>query len=273
SGGEFLGAFSDLLQEKGIKHWRVDKGDHNKLGVVDRVIRTWKGLLQKYWTAFPQKNGIWLPVMEDLVQNYNNSRHRSISMSPNEKFIAGPKSDLPGRNTVCYPKRCSNINMRRRHSNKMGFGKGNRDFHIVQLIAEKDLFTKGFEEKYSDIPYRIKGREGNSFILERQLVDGSWLENPRRFRHHQLQRIIAPQNILPEPEEQLYEPEEPLEDQNIDVSDSDTNSDSDLQSQSQSDSNSEEEENILPQSPVRLSPPRNQKRKNVPTATNPDPNI
>jgi hypothetical protein len=58
-GGEFFGEFKELLNDSNIKHWITNKGDHNLLGVVDRFCRTFRTLLESYWTAFPQRNGLW----------------------------------------------------------------------------------------------------------------------------------------------------------------------------------------------------------------------
>ncbi|KAJ1567164.1 hypothetical protein HK096_010763, partial [Nowakowskiella sp. JEL0078] len=85
--------------------------------------------------------------------------------------------------------------MRNRNVSSIGEGYGDRnfkigDFVLAQRLAERDTtFVKGFDARYDDIIYRISGREGNSFIPKRKLVDRSWLESLRRYRHHQLQKV------------------------------------------------------------------------------------
>ncbi|KAJ1552143.1 hypothetical protein HK096_001209 [Nowakowskiella sp. JEL0078] len=102
----------------------------------------------------------------------------TLGVSPNEKIEAGPRSDLPGKNAICFPKSCSTSYMRNRNISSVGQGYGDRNFEIgdfvlAQRLAERDTtFVKGFEARYEDIVYRIKGREGNSFVLERKIIDG-----------------------------------------------------------------------------------------------------
>lgn len=53
-----------------------------KAQIVERFNRTLKGKMYKYFTAKNTKR--WLEVLPDLVENYNNSYHRSIKMTPAE---------------------------------------------------------------------------------------------------------------------------------------------------------------------------------------------
>jgi len=53
-----------------------------KASIVERVQRTIRGRLFKVFTARNTKK--WIDVLPQLVESYNNSKHRTIGMNPNE---------------------------------------------------------------------------------------------------------------------------------------------------------------------------------------------
>lgn len=54
----------------------------NKAALVERLNRTVKGMLEKIFTATNSKN--WIDVIDDVMHIYNNRKHHSIGMAPNE---------------------------------------------------------------------------------------------------------------------------------------------------------------------------------------------
>ena len=61
-----------------IQHF--DSESQQKAAVVERFNRTIK---TRIWTYLSYRDTVrWLDIFQDLVDAYNNSRHRSISMSP-----------------------------------------------------------------------------------------------------------------------------------------------------------------------------------------------
>ena len=72
--------FQAFLKKKGIPHFSTH-GD-TKASVVERFNRTFKSTMYRYFTASNQLR--YLDVLQDLVENYNNSKHRSIGMTPNQ---------------------------------------------------------------------------------------------------------------------------------------------------------------------------------------------
>ena len=71
--------FLDLLKKHGIKHYSVYSD--RKCSIVERFNRTLKTRMYRYFTA--RGSHRWIDVLEDLVNGYNDSKHRSTSFPPN----------------------------------------------------------------------------------------------------------------------------------------------------------------------------------------------
>ena len=81
AGGEFLGKpVQDLFAKYNVQHF-VLRGQP-KCSIVERVIRTLKSRMFKYFTA--NKTLKYIDVLDDLVSGYNERYHRTIQMSPSQ---------------------------------------------------------------------------------------------------------------------------------------------------------------------------------------------
>jgi hypothetical protein len=79
-GKEFLNSnFKKLLKKYDIKHF-TSKDHVIKCAVVERFNRTLKGRMFKYFTS--KGNRVWYNILQDLMDAYNNSKHKSIKMTP-----------------------------------------------------------------------------------------------------------------------------------------------------------------------------------------------
>ena len=80
-GKEFFNSnFHALMKRNGIQHFASESG--KKAAVVERFNRTIK---TKIWTYLSDRGTVRLvDVIQDLVDAYNNSRHRSIGMAPSD---------------------------------------------------------------------------------------------------------------------------------------------------------------------------------------------
>ena len=81
-GTEFTNSrFQAMLQRRNIHFYTTDNLDI-KAAVIDRYNRTLKTKMFKF---FSHKNTLrYIEVLQDLVDSYNNTYHRSIGMAPNE---------------------------------------------------------------------------------------------------------------------------------------------------------------------------------------------
>ena len=147
----------EVLDRFGIHHYSIKS--KMKASVVERLIRTLKGRLEKFFAL--QKTKRWIDFLPDLIENYNNTPHRSIGMSPNQVTDENAenvfKKMFPDFHLVAKPRLKS----------------GDR----VRVLKEKSIFEKGYKQSWSDriyliaavkqaagrIWYKIKDQEGNIF--------------------------------------------------------------------------------------------------------------
>lgn len=81
-GTEFMNdSFRQVTRKYEIRHY-VSKDKEIKSSIAERFIRTLKGKLFKYFTL--ENTREYLSVLPLLLENYNNSYHSAIGMTPNE---------------------------------------------------------------------------------------------------------------------------------------------------------------------------------------------
>lgn len=95
-GTEFINKNTqELFKENNIQWFATE--NETKAQIVERFNRTLKDKMYKYFTANDTKR--WVDVLPDLVQNYNNSFHRSIKMTPNEA-VKNPRKAWENLNKI-----------------------------------------------------------------------------------------------------------------------------------------------------------------------------
>lgn len=84
SGNEFLNKpVQELLKKFKVEHRTVEVGDHNALGIIDRLSRTVKEMIFKDFTE--RNSVVWYDRLQNYVDAYNSSPHRGImNLTPNE---------------------------------------------------------------------------------------------------------------------------------------------------------------------------------------------
>jgi len=85
-GSEFdNSSFQQMLKRHNI-HFYTSENEDIKAAVVERFNRTLKTKMYRYFTF---KNTLrYIDILQDLVDSYNTTRHRSIGMSPDEVTVA-----------------------------------------------------------------------------------------------------------------------------------------------------------------------------------------
>ena len=79
-GKEFVNAqVQRLLKDKGV-HFFTTHNQETKAQIVERFLRTFKGRMWKYFTH--ANTYTYTDVLDQLVNSYNHSYHRSIGMAP-----------------------------------------------------------------------------------------------------------------------------------------------------------------------------------------------
>jgi hypothetical protein len=83
NGSEFISKeFKKLLKERGIDVQYSDVGDHYKMGLIDRVVRTLREKINKYMEMHETTH--YIDVLPKIVENYNLAYHSGIKKAPAE---------------------------------------------------------------------------------------------------------------------------------------------------------------------------------------------
>ena len=136
-GGEYYNAkCQQLFENNGTKHYSI-RGPH-KAAIAERFIRTLKERLEKFF--YSTKSYRWLDILQDFINNYNNTIHTKLSLAPNQVNEAN-RQEIFKR---LYPSIKSNLKPR--------LAKGDR----VRILKEKTFFEKGYTRNWSEEIYSIK---------------------------------------------------------------------------------------------------------------------
>ena len=86
NGSEFKNkSVRKLLTDHQVNMQFADPNDKSRMGKVERFNRTIKTRIQKYFIANKSLN--WIDVINDLVDNYNDTVHSRTKYSPNEVTV------------------------------------------------------------------------------------------------------------------------------------------------------------------------------------------
>ena len=137
-GTEFLNeTFQQYLKNKNIHFYTAN--NESKASVVERVNRTLKSKLYRYFTAVNSLH--YIDVLQDLVDSYNNTYHRSIGRAPatfSLLNVGTVRRKLYGEMNSTAPK-------------KFKFRAGDH----VSLSLRKRLFKKGYKMNWTEEIFQI----------------------------------------------------------------------------------------------------------------------
>lgn len=123
--------FKALLQRYGISMYSTFS--NMKASICERFNRTLKG---KMWKQFTLRGSYkWIDIVEDLVLAYNNTKHRTIGMKPNDVTVRNEKSIL----LHIYGK--FQVNRTRKIKFKVG--------DKVRISKYKHVFEKGYTPNWT----------------------------------------------------------------------------------------------------------------------------
>lgn len=164
SGREFFNYdCNKILQAYGINHYSVPTKSKFKASVVERVIRTLKTRLERYFAK--RKSKKWVDVIDQFISNYNNTPHKSHGFKPldvsndNRDIVYKRLFPRIGLTTICK------------------YRKGDKVRHILK----KKEFEKGYTKSWTDEVFTIIDvRQSNQvcwYILAdhaQDKIDGIW---------------------------------------------------------------------------------------------------
>jgi DNA-binding MltR family transcriptional regulator len=152
-------SYKGFVEYNNDKKIRVDtsiaRDEHisqgNKLGILDRLVRTLKEMIGKYRTIIG-KQGSFSDILDKVIYTYNNQVHRTIKATPNDVFKNIDKQNLNFEKDKEYNRNIiSNSNI------SIGAE--------ARILESKGKLEKG-SQKYSMDLYKLIGREGNRFMVE-----------------------------------------------------------------------------------------------------------
>jgi hypothetical protein len=146
-GTEFKNAIVQaFLRQQGVRFFTSESPDV-KAALVERFNRTLKEKMYRYFTHANTLR--YLPILADLVHNYNHSYHRSIKMAP---------AAVTHRNKARVLKTLyGSINRRRRPLKNYKFKSGDH----VRISKGKIVFKKGY----------LPGWTEEIFVVDKRLTD------------------------------------------------------------------------------------------------------
>jgi hypothetical protein len=139
-GGEYEGVFDKMLEKHNIHHYQLNTKveGHKSLGVVDRLIRTFKNMIYKSFTQ--KRNTQWLSNLNSLVNAYNKTPHSFLKDTPDNVYH-NPSPEYTGRLLEIRSK-VNGIPTTYKVGDKV-------------RIQVKGLFHRGFEGNYSKEVYTV----------------------------------------------------------------------------------------------------------------------
>lgn len=190
SGPEVANALEAILEKHKMKHFQTDQGKeffnkhvkklmikyninhyHTfsdlKASIVERLNRTLK---QRMWKEFTTQGSYeWLNILQDIVNKYNNSVHRTIGMKPR---------DVKQKHVKVILKRLNKEKKPKTNKLKPKFQVGN----FVRISKFKKVFSKGYLPNWTNEIFKIyavKPTKPVTYILQdssNEILKGGFYE-------------------------------------------------------------------------------------------------
>ena len=145
SGKEFLNAqVKYLLRNYNIQFYTANN-EVTKCSVIERFQRTLQSKLYKYFTGIGD-NFQYVDVLQDFIDTYNNTFHRSIGMAPND--VSTSNSDTVFTRLYGAPTLRELVT---RNEGRKYLKEGD----VVRIVRTKSIFSKGYQPNFSDELYVI----------------------------------------------------------------------------------------------------------------------
>lgn len=182
-GKEFINKIVQNIFKKNDIHWFATH-DEKKSQVVERFNRTLKERMYKYFTHNNTRD--WIEILPSLVENYNNTYHTSIKMTP----IEGSKPENEHR--VYY-----NLYVKDKKVEKSKYEIG----ETVRISKYKGKFTKGYLPNFttelfviSDVlktnPITYKIKDENNEEIEGSFYNEELVKYDKQDQYYKVEKIL-----------------------------------------------------------------------------------
>lgn len=170
-GTEFINKqFQALLKAKGISFYTAS--NEPKAAIVERVNRTLKTKMYRYFTVANTRR--YIEVLQQLVDSYNNTYHRSIRMRPSKvglNNVGIVRRNLFGNQPVKKKVKYKVGDYVRLSLRKRIFGKGYLENFTEEVFKVNKVFSRNTPTTYGVEDLKGEEIEGRFYGKELQLVD------------------------------------------------------------------------------------------------------
>jgi hypothetical protein len=129
--------------------------DGNKLGIIDRLVRTLRELIEKYYDITGYRTDNIKDVIASVIETYNNSSHRTLkNKTPNEVYKDNDDQTARHLNDIAHNQRVYQ---------SVPFNEGEK----VRILEKKEKFDKG-KQKFSKSIHTIDKKEGYKILVKDQ---------------------------------------------------------------------------------------------------------
>ena len=161
----------------------VSKLEHisngNKLGIIDRLVRTLRELIERYFDITGHKMDSLKEVVATIITTYNNDNHRTLNnKTPNQVFKDNDDQMARHLNDTVHNHEIYKT---------VPFNSGNK----VRILEDKDKFSKG-KNKFSKEIYTVENKEGYKLTLKNALGEAVH----RKMKPSELLKVNAVENPI-----------------------------------------------------------------------------
>jgi hypothetical protein len=183
NGPENQGTFTKLLEQKGIKHIRLESMTHERLARLDRFHGSLRNLIGQVMAK--NNNNVWYIYIGAIIKNYNHSRHDSLSRA---LFKSTSPASLTAKDELALMKHDYDLTQKIR-AEVPKWPQGTK----VRLLYSRTnkgglekMATKSNNQSFTSEVYEIQERTGpNSYRVNTVGKD------PRIWPYHALQVVSA----------------------------------------------------------------------------------
>ena len=154
NGSEWIShGFQQLMKNRGIVINYVDVGDHHKMGICDRFVRTLREKMNKYMAMYNTTK--YINVLPQIVHGYKNTYHSVIKKIPNQ--VKNKDEEVTE-----LIRRKYKIAKQEEVTFKIG--------DEVRYILNKKLFDKGTLPKWSKMVHKIVSNTAHTYTLDNGII-------------------------------------------------------------------------------------------------------
>ena len=167
----FNSAVQKVFDTYGINHYKTPTRTKWKASVAERVIRTLKSRLEKYFKVSGKRR--WIDTLDQFVLNYNSVPHSSHGLAPQD--VSSENREYVYKKL--YPLRNLTIACKLKVGDK------------VRKIREKSDFEKGYTEKWSEEIYTITEQRQSQAVCWYKISNLKGETIPGIFYYYQLNLV------------------------------------------------------------------------------------